>query len=590
MVKKVAYTILTLLLSLGFWLRTHDLSNTPPALYWDEMDVGYQAYSILKTGKDYFGNYPLLTIHSFADFRAPMLIYATIPFVALFDLSALSVRMPAAVMGTVIILLMYLLSMELFKDRKIALVVAALSAFAPWGVQYSRIAFESTLMLAFFLGGLICFFKGLQKSKWFVAAAIFFSLDLFTYNTSKLFLPLILLSLGAIYFRKLVPNKNLLIGITIFGLSFITSLYGTIFLNGGQRFAEISILTDPQTSAHVDFLRNQSKVSYDDKTEPGEHPRALDKLIYNKLTLQLDTVSQNYLSVFSSNFLFIRGDPNLRHSTSVFGEFYRIESLTILLGLAFILFKLKEGAISTGTKKSAEHFGTKSAFFLLVWIAISPLAAVITREGGNHATRLFFLFPVLTITSALGFKYLWSILPGKINWGVISLVTLIWVFSILSFTNFYFGAYNLESARAFQYGFNEAATQALKNKNSYEYVIIDDKRDSALMNYLFLSKYNPAEFQSQVKSIQTKFLDFDVDKLGNIIFMKPKPRDWENIFRINLVDKNYLLIISSEQLNEESPEKVAKKLTPNQQLLDVIHYKAGNPAFYVISSKKPAQI
>lgn len=578
--KKVTYTLLGLIILLGLLVRVYVLSKSPASLYWDEMDVGYQAYSILKTGKDYFGNYPFLTVHSFADYRAPAVIFLTIPFIALLDLSPLSVRLPSAIIGTLSIFLMYLLVQELFKNRKISLIAALLFAFVPWSIQYSRLAFEAILMLALFLGGLICFFKGLKNSKWFIGAAVLFSLSLFTYNTTKLFIPVLGLALLVIYFRQLKISKILIISIVIFSLAYLLSLYGTVFLHGGQRFAEISLFTDPQISTQVDFLRQHSNSGFNEQIATGSSPRFLDKLVHNKLTLQLDNISQNYLKVFSTDFLFLNGDPNLRHSAST-GEFYRIEALSILLGLAFLLLNLKTNKV--GENKNFE----KNCLFLLVWVIISPLSAIITREGGNHASRLFLLFPSLTITSALGINYLFSILPKKVNWLVISSIFGVWIFAVLAFLNYYFGSYNLESARFFQYGFDQAVKEAVRKQSQYDYVIIDDKYDSALMNFLFLTKYDPATFQAGVKDMTINFSDSKADRIGNLILMKPGIRSWDNNFTINLIDKNYLLIVSSEQFNQETPELVYKKFTENQKLLGIIKYKSGTPAFYIIESKKP---
>ena len=220
MVEKYSKIILGLILLASLVLRTYGLQTSPPSLYWDEMDVGYQAYSILKTGKDYFGETPLLTIHSFADFRAPLSIYLTIPFVWIMGLSAWSVRLPSAIMGVISVLLVYILSEIFFKNKKLSLLAALLVAVAPWNIQYSRIAFEATLMLmlSLFLGGLICFFKGLERPRWFVLSALLFSLSLFAYNTAKLFVPLVIVLLIAIYIRKKALTKITWISLGIFAV------------------------------------------------------------------------------------------------------------------------------------------------------------------------------------------------------------------------------------------------------------------------------------------------------------------------------------------------------------------------------------
>lgn len=568
--------LLVIILALSLLVRVWQIDSTPPSLYWDEMDVGYQAYSILKTGKDYYGNNPFLVVHSFADFRAPVLIYLTVPFVAIFGLTPLAVRVPEALLGTLSVLLIYILTRQLFKSQKAALLAALLTAFAPWNIQYSRIAYEAMLMLVVFLTGLIFFYKGLLKSKYLIISAILVSLDLFVYNTMKLFIPFIAVSLIAIYYKQLTLNRSSIIASIILSISLTAGLYGTIFMNGGQRFNEISIFTDPQNSKQVDYLRHNSQLSYNDQPSIGETPRFFDKLFYNKPALFIDRITQNYLTAFSSEFLFVKGDTNLRHSTTIVGELYRIEALAIILGLGFLLINLKKNP--------------RESLLIIIWVIIAPLAAIITREGSNHATRLFMLFPALTIVGALGVEYLSQILPPKLRFLILTILFVVWLFCVGSFLNFYFGAYNLESAKSFQFGFDQAVQKATENKNSYDYVIIDDRTDSALMNYLFLTKHDPALFHTQISTLKSDIAGFPGDQIDNVILMKPLMKNWDNAFSINQFNHKYLLIVSAEQMSEQTPEKLYKKLTPNQTLIETIYYKSGLPAFYVISSQKPSQI
>lgn len=565
--------LLALILTLSFSVRIWNINGAPPSMYWDEMDAGYQAYSILKTGKDYFGETPFLVIHSFADFRAPILIYLMIPFVAVLGLSTLAVKLPVILLGSLTILLIYILSKQLFKNEATALLSALLVAFAPWNIQYSRIAYEAIPMLAFFLLGLCLFLKGLAKPKYLILSAIFFSLTLFTYNTMKLFVPLILGILIVIHFKKLTLNKYAILSLVIFVLSLSAGFYGTIFHHGGQRFSELSIFTDPQNANHVDDMRQASNLSYKGSKTLGDSPRLIDKIIYNKPFLFLDHLTQNYLQAFSFDFLFVKGDSNLRHSPSAVGELLRIEVITVLLGLVFLITNFKKNK--------------SSSILIFLWILIAPISAVVTRDGSNHATRLFMLFPSLSIVSALGLIYFLQILNTKAKLPALILIGGLWAFCVISYLNFYFGAYNLENARAFQFRFNEAVSIALENKNNYEYVIIDDRTDSALMNYLFLTAYDPIKFQTLVKSktLNNDISGFFGDQLDNVILMQPKIKNWDNAFLTNQFDKNFLLIVTADQMREASPDKVDRKLTLDQEHKDTLYYVNKEPAFYIISSK-----
>ncbi len=568
---------LIILLIAGFAVRIFWITKAPPSMYWDEMDAGYQAFSILKTGKDYFGNYPSLVIHSFADYRAPVLIYLLIPFIAVLGLTTLAVKLPIALMGTLSIYLIFLVTDKLFRNKRLALLAALFTALAPWNIQYSRIVYEAIPMLVLFLAGLLFFLKGLEKNKYFIFSAVFFSLSIFTYNTMKLFIPLMLAALVRVYFQKLKVNKVTLTALLIVIIALSGALYGTIFQKGGQRFNEISVFSDPHIPVQINNLRHLSSLAYNDSEIIGQHPRLIDNLLYNKPLYILDKIIQNYLKVFSLDFLFIKGDPIQRHSASNVGGLYRIEALTVLLGIIFLILNFKK----------------KSTSFLVIicWILIAPISAVVTRDGFNHATRLFMLFPVLTITSALGLNYLTYIKSAGLKRAVVLLVIALWLFSLTAYLNYYFGSYNLENAKSFQFGFNEAAKIALENKNNYEYVIIDDSNDSALMNYLFVSAYDPAKFQSlnQTDSINFKLSEnFNGYKLDDTIIMKPEIRKWDNAFLNNKFNSTYLLIVTPQQMKEEDPVKLLQRLTDDQKLKDIIYYKSGSPAFYVIESLKPS--
>ena len=108
-------SILVLAAVLRFW----DIGKLPNGLHWDEQDTGYQAYSLLKTGRDYFGNPLPLFPHSLAEYRTPVFIYSAVPFVNLLGLTLTSVRLPAAIFGTISVLLIYILANLLFENLKI---------------------------------------------------------------------------------------------------------------------------------------------------------------------------------------------------------------------------------------------------------------------------------------------------------------------------------------------------------------------------------------------------------------------------------------------------------------------------------------
>src|SRR3989344_7737190 len=155
--KNIYLIILTFVFLLAFFLRFYNLGSNPPSLTWDEASLGYNAYSILKTGADEYGNKLPLSIRSFDDYKPPLYVYLTIPFVALFGLSEFSVRLPSAIIGALSVIVIYFLVKEFLQrwDKKhqelIALVSALFLAISPWQLQFSRGAFEGNIGIFFYI-------------------------------------------------------------------------------------------------------------------------------------------------------------------------------------------------------------------------------------------------------------------------------------------------------------------------------------------------------------------------------------------------------------------------------------------------------
>src|SRR5260221_13721021 len=173
-------------------------------MFGDELDVGYQAYSILQTGKDYYGNFMPLQFHSLAEYRTPLYLYSAVPTVALFGITPWGVRLPAALFGIFGVFGMYLLTKEitnyklqitnggkrqiadLVRNDVVALVAAFVLAISPWHIQYSRAGFEVTQLLAFLLFGLYFFFRSFRQPKYLWVSALLLVSTPWIYSTAKL--------------------------------------------------------------------------------------------------------------------------------------------------------------------------------------------------------------------------------------------------------------------------------------------------------------------------------------------------------------------------------------------------------------------
>ena len=100
------------IIALAFFLRFYRLADYP-ALNADEAAIGYNAYSLLTTGKDEHGNSWPIHFESFNDYKPGLYFYLVLPFVKILGLTELAVRIPGAALGVLTVLVLYLLVKEL---------------------------------------------------------------------------------------------------------------------------------------------------------------------------------------------------------------------------------------------------------------------------------------------------------------------------------------------------------------------------------------------------------------------------------------------------------------------------------------------
>ena len=104
---------LILIILLAAVLRFYKLGQVPSGFVNDEAAFGYNAYSLLKTGKDEFGKAWPIIFRSFGEGKLPVYVYLTVPSVAIFGLNEFAVRLPSALFGVLTVFMLYLLGLEI---------------------------------------------------------------------------------------------------------------------------------------------------------------------------------------------------------------------------------------------------------------------------------------------------------------------------------------------------------------------------------------------------------------------------------------------------------------------------------------------
>ena len=293
--KKIVFIALVLILAT--FLRIFYLGRIPNGLYSDEAVYGYNAYSILKTGQDEYGVPFPLAFKSFGDYKAPLYIYLSVPFIYLFNLNTFSVRLTSAVLGILLTILTFLVTHKLFRNIKLSLLSAFLTSISPFTLQFNRMAHENNLVTVLVALGVYLFLKSKENIIYLYLAAVVFAASLYAYHDARVFVPLFILSLAFI-FKKFFLNKK---HHTIYSsILFLTLLLPLILTLRNPQMLTRPLYTNIFSDAGITQSLNQAR---------GEDKIAgfpLPSLFHNKLLEIPQRFLSNYLSHFSPDFLFSR--------------------------------------------------------------------------------------------------------------------------------------------------------------------------------------------------------------------------------------------------------------------------------------------
>ena len=182
------------ILALAAVLRLAWLGTLPAGLSQDEWVKGYDAWSILRTGRDQYGARLPLVFRALGDDREGMIVYLITLSEALLGPTEFAVRLPTALAGVALVGLTYLLGRELGGAR-LGLLAAGLLAISPWHAQVSRLAFRAGLTPLFVALGLWLCLRALRRGSSLAPAGVALGLSLYTYLGARPFLPLLLVVL-----------------------------------------------------------------------------------------------------------------------------------------------------------------------------------------------------------------------------------------------------------------------------------------------------------------------------------------------------------------------------------------------------------
>ncbi len=510
--KKKLKIFLFLIILLATFLRFWQIDNYPAGFNADEASYGYNAYSLILTGKDEHGESWPIHLKSFADYKPAGTAYLAIPFIKLFGLREISVRLPSLLAGVASILILFLLIQELFGSYPLSLIASFFLSISPWHIHFSRGAWESNLGTTFMLLGVWLFLKGLKKPKFFIFSIFSLASSMYTYHTPRVVIPLLGFFL-IIFFRKQVfKHLKWVVICALIGMVLITPLVLSFFGPAGSaRFSGVSVFSDVGPVWRVNRLR-------------GEHPDMTAvsvKILHNRPIIYALRIGQNWLSHFGGTFLFVMGDGIKRSNPPEMGELYLFDFILILVGLYFLM-KIRP----------------KNYLFVFFWLLVAPIAASLTFQSPN-ALRAHNLVIPLVIVSAYGFYHLLIYLKKKFSLSLFVVCLIFFILFISWNTAYYLHQYFIHYPKAYpeawEYGIRELVDYLWPIRNNYSKVYVTEQYDQPYIIFLFYLQYPPEKFQQEVKlTPRDKFgfstvREFDNFHFENINWDDFRDREKENI-------------------------------------------------------------
>lgn len=497
-------------------LRLIRLDAWPVSLYWEEVALGYDAYSLVKTGLDHHGQpWPIVAFESFGDFKPSGYFYMIVPWLQILPLGAWAVRLPSAIAGVITVLATAWFASSwsqslLGRQRQLsnnekwwwAATVAGVAAISPWLIQFSRGGWEVNMATAWLTLAIAVASwelsrydrppRVIDRLGWGVVILLCVA-SMYTYHATRVIAPVMGLWLAVIAIWQWWPKGwlwllktwgvwavgyALILGITIWPL-WQASTSPVV----QQRIAQTSLLARP------DHILESAQLQ-------AEAADPWAKFFYHRQIVLGREIVKNYLSHLSPQFLFIRGDHNARHSIQFMGQLYYLEAVALVVG-TLVLVKRR----------------TRGAVLILGWWWFSLVPAAITF-GSPHALRTLPGAPALMIVIATGWWAIgewWAELLAKwvkfkslralTRWSrQVFVVTVIgaYICQLALFWRYYTQIYPAEYGADWQVGYQELipTLMKLRAESSEQRIWITRDQGRPLMYYWFYGQVDPLQVQT----------------------------------------------------------------------------------------------
>ena len=354
----------------------------------------------------------------------------------------------------------------------------------------SRAAFEANVASFFIILGVWGFLAGVQDKKWYlIISSISFALSMYTFNTSRVVSPLLVIFLAVAFRKKLWQIRKETILAIIAGLIIFVPTFGFILSpQAAIRFQEVNIFSDSSIiKTSNQEITNDNNVFW-------------SKIIHNRRILYSLDYVKHYFDNLSPNFLFIAGDGNPKFSTQDVGQMY-IWDMVFFIGGAFILFKKRE----------------VNWWLIPLWLLLGIVPAATARET-PHALRIETSLPTFQIIVAYGFIQLTDYFKKYKKIIICFLFLLLLLLNFMYFYHNYFYHYANDYSGEWQYGYKQSIDYVKSVENNYDYIQVTNALGRPYIYYLFYTNKTPADYRKSAVIHRDAFGFVTVESFGKYIF------------------------------------------------------------------------
>ncbi len=504
---------------------------------------------------------------AFGDYKLPLYIYLTTIPIYFLGLTPTAVRLVSVIAGSLAIPGIYLLTRQLFNkilspktSHNASLLSAFLLAISPWHFFISRPALEANLALTLIIFGFWALLKGLTHPRFYLLSSILLSLSLHTYNTARVFVPLLLIAFFIIYRRRILnfnrqslPIYSLILSVLIF-ISSSTLVGQQIFTGTGTaRYSKLAILSDTAVY-QIGQSRLHSPLS-----------KNLARLRYNRPFYFLTKFSKNYFSYFTPSFLYQTHGAHKQFAITGQNLFTLPVTLLGLIGIVTLIIKYR----------------SNSAYFLFSWFLISPVASALTADP-PQALRPNPMIPAVILFATIGAFTLINFASKKsrVQAVIYTLILLICLSGYVRYINVYWTDYLTNYSQSWQYGYRQTIEYIDEHQADYSHIIFTKRYGEPHIFYAFFSRLDPTLLQPNNNNIRFKQSDwFWTDKIENIYFVN----DWDipSILTDTIPLESGGVVELKNSLLILSPHNLPTNIT----VLKTINFLDLSPAFIIATPK-----